>query len=118
MPSRLITAFIFLTVFGACYACWFGSVHYLVPIDFGMPDYEEQLELAFLAGTVAFGMVPVILSMNLIAYLNEHLLASDPQPIVPHPPVAKNCPTGRVPPNSAAIDHGNPYQSPQTTEHE
>ena len=65
--QRVIMAFrvlrilaIVLTVFLVSYLAWFSAWAILVPAEFGMPEYEDEIELAFLVGSVIFGIVPLL----------------------------------------------------------
>ena len=65
--QRVIMAFcvlripvIVLAVFLASYFAWFSAWAILVPAEFGMPEYEDEIELAFLVGSMIFGIVPLL----------------------------------------------------------
>ena len=80
MAIRIITAFlVVLIVFPVCYYAWFWALN-LVPPEFGMPTYEEEIELAFLVGSVAFSLVPLFVSIRVCGFLNRHLGSDAPEP--------------------------------------
>ena len=86
MARRIFTAFfVVLIVFPVCYYAWFWALINLVPPEFGMPAYEEEIELAFLVGSVAFSVVPLFISIRVCGFLNRRLLirrlgSDDPNP--------------------------------------
>ena len=74
MALRTFTAFfVVLIVFPVCYYAWFWAIN-LIPPEFGMPTYEEEIELAFLVGSVAFSVVPLFISIRVCGFLNRCLL--------------------------------------------
>jgi len=74
-PLTVFTAFVVvLIVFPVCYFAWFWALMNLIPPEFGMPTYEEEIELAFLVGSVAFSVVPLLISIRVCGFLNRHLL--------------------------------------------
>jgi hypothetical protein len=74
MALRTFTAFfVVLIVFPVCYYAWFWAIN-LIPPEFGMPTFEEEIELAFLVGSVAFSVVPLFISIRVCGFLNRCLL--------------------------------------------
>jgi len=83
MVLRIVAAFfVVLIVFPACYyatqrqsmtEAWFLTID-LVPPEFGMPTYEDEIELAFMIGSVAFSLVPLFMSTRLCAFLHRRFL--------------------------------------------
>ncbi len=74
MTLRIFTTvFVILIVFPVCYGAWFW-VFNLVPPEFGMPAYEEAIELVFLVGSVAFSVIPLFISIRVCGFLNRRLL--------------------------------------------
>jgi len=74
MVLRIVAAFfVVLIVFPACYYAWFLTID-LVPPEFGMPTYEDEIELAFMIGSVAFSLVPLFMSTRLCAFLHRRFL--------------------------------------------
>lgn len=57
-------------VFPVCYCAWFWAFINLFPPDFGMPTYEEKVELAFLVSLMPFCVVPLFVSIRLCGFLN------------------------------------------------
>ena len=80
MALRIFTAFlVVLIVFPVCYYAWFLTFEHLVPPEFGMPTYEEEIELAFLVGSIAFSLVPLFVSIRVCGFLNRHLGSDAPK---------------------------------------
>ena len=74
-PLTIFTAFVVvLIVFPVCYSAWFWALFNMVPSEFGMPTYEEEIELAFLVGSLAFSVVPLLISIRVCGFLNRRLL--------------------------------------------
>ena len=68
MALRIFKAsFVVLIVFPVCYYAWFWAIK-LIPPEFGMPTYEEEIELAVLVGSVAFSVVPVTISIRVCGF--------------------------------------------------
>jgi len=65
LATALRCLLVVLVVVPACYAVWFWATDVLMPPEFGMPDYEDELEFGFLAGTALFAVVPIWLSIKL-----------------------------------------------------
>jgi len=75
MALRILTAFFVVSlVFPICYYAWFWAFTSLVPPDFGMPAYENEIELTFLVSLLPFSVVPVLISIKVIGFLNRRLL--------------------------------------------
>lgn len=71
MALRIFTAFVVvLIVFPVCYFAWFWAIN-LIPPEFGMPTYEEEIELAVLVGSVAFSVVPLFVSIRVCGVLAD-----------------------------------------------
>ncbi len=74
MTRRIFTAFVVvLIVFPVCYYAWFWALN-LVPPEFGMPTYEEEIELAILVGSVAFSVVPLLISIRVCGFLSRRFM--------------------------------------------
>ena len=73
-PLTIFTAFVVvLIVFPVCYYAWFWAF-ILVPAEFDMPTYEEEIELAFLVGLVSFSVAPLFISISVCGFLNRSFL--------------------------------------------
>ena len=44
-----------------------------------VPTYEEEIELAFLVGSIAFSLVPLFVSIRVCGFLNRHLGSDAPK---------------------------------------
>ena len=76
MALRIFTAVLVgLIVIPVCYYAWFWAWTNLIPPEFGMPAYEEEVELAFLVGSMAFCVAPLFISLKVIGFLNRCLMA-------------------------------------------
>ena len=74
MGHRIFTVFfVVMIVFPVCYYAWFWAIN-LIPPEFGMPKYEEEIELAFLVGSVAFSVIPLFISIKVCGFLNRRLM--------------------------------------------
>ena len=72
MVFRIFTVFcVVLIVFPVCYFAWFWGVLNLIPPDFGMPTYEDEVEWAVLIGSVVFGVVPLLITVRICGSLIE-----------------------------------------------
>lgn len=65
-----------LIVFPVCYYAWFWAWLHGLPPDFGMPEREEELELAMRVGSGAFLVVPLFISIRVRSRLNRIFPAS------------------------------------------
>ena len=75
MVFRIFTASLVVSfVFSVCYYAWFLTIENLVPPEFGMPAYEDEIELAFVVGSVTFSVVPLLISIGASAFLKRHFL--------------------------------------------
>ena len=73
MTIRIFTAvLVALIVFPICYGAWLYGIN-LIPPEFGMPEYEEQIEWALVVGSVAFSAVPLYVSIRVSRFLNRPL---------------------------------------------
>ena len=80
-PFTIFTALVVvLIVFPVCYYAWFWAFINMVPAEFGMPTYEEEIELACLVGSVAFSLVPLFVSIRVCGFLNRHLGSDASEP--------------------------------------
>jgi hypothetical protein len=72
MTLRLIRGLlVFTAVLFICYLAWFWAWSSLVPPDFGMPEHEEEIEFVFMAGSVVFIVVPILISTWVCGRLNR-----------------------------------------------
>ena len=75
MALRIFIVFVVVSiVFPVCYYAWFWAFINLVPPEFGMPTYEDEIELAFLVSLVPFSVVPLFISISVCGFLNRRLL--------------------------------------------
>ena len=71
MTLRIFTAvLVVLILFPICYAAWFCGIN-LIPPEFGMPEYEEEIEWAVVVGSVAFSVVPLYASIRVCGFMNR-----------------------------------------------
>ena len=81
MVFRLFIALVVvILVFSACYYLWGWALMNLVPSEWGMPEYEDEMEFAGLVLSVIFAVVPTFISIKVCRLLYRRFPTSQRVP--------------------------------------